>query len=525
MSDLDSFLFRKISAGKEFEKVIPKSRNEKVDGGYGNTDHSIEKMVFVVNTYSWQMRGVANLLQKRSLKKTVEAIYDFTYNHFQYKADGAEQMLRSPARSWRERYIGIDCKSYSIIASSILTQMDILHYIRKVKQPGLAPNEFTHVYVVVPVDQETGNLHNGYYTIDGTVHDNKEVVFLGTKDYFMEGLQHSILNGPGLADPIGTSNGGTTTGTTNTGTTTQGTSGSTWNAAGNAVVDYGKTYVKENSKNWIKKINFKSVGKWFNFRCIGGEALDNAAADREIASLGVFANTLVNEMNDALNANNIALFNQKYNDYRGLTGALVLAGVKKYNEGWNGCTRENMVEVLKALSFYFQGGFLKSLDTWRDQYFNVVDGPTKLYSAQSARDRGAMPFMSYTVPVQAWTPKTFVLTKKPEFQNVPNFLPTTYTYQVLDTPAAFNPQTYLNTLQQAYNAITNPGSIITGGGNQPGNTPGTTQNPNDTTDTINDGKKPTQAGLGVLGFVLVGGGLLWAGMEAFKQDKPAKKPN
>lgn len=514
MSDFDSFLHREIHSGREFDKLIPKSTCKKVNAGIGDTDHSIEKMVVVVESYSWQMAKVAAKLQKSSLRKTTDAIYDFLYNHFQYKADGAEQMLRSPACSWYDRYNGIDCKSYSILASCILTEMDLYHYIRKVKQPGYAPDDYTHVYVIIPVDQESGSLNAGYYVIDGTVHDNKEVRFIYAKDEFMQGLQHSMLNAPagyGLGDPLSTSDGGSATST--------GTSGSTWNAAGNSAVDWGKSYVKDNSKNWVKKINFKSIGKIFNFRCLGGEALDNAGAQREIDSIAKYAETVVTEMNEALRNDNMTLFNQKYNEYHGLTGVLVLSIVKKLGEGWNGCTRENMVEVAKATGFYFDGAFKKSLDAWTEQYFNVTTGPKVAYSAQTTLSKGIMPFCSYTLPLQGWQPESYVLTKKPMFEQVPNFLVTSYTFQMIDNAAAFNPQSFLDTLQQAYNVVTNPGSVITGTGNSSG--PGTTTGTGIGTDVVET--KPTQASLGVLGYIIAAGGLWWVGMELFRENKGAKK--
>lgn len=517
MSDFDSFLFRKIHSGEKFEKLIPKTKCQKIDAGTGNTDHSIDKMIEVVQTYSWQMDGVADLLKKSSLKNTVGNIYDFCYNHFQYKADKAEQMLRSPACSWKERYTGIDCKSYSIIASSILTEMDLLHYIRKVKQPGSAPSEFTHVYVIVPVDQNAGTLLQGYYVIDGTTHDNKEVVFTQANDSFMEGLQHSILNGPsyGLADPTDGTGGGDPTSS----------GGAIWSAAKNSAVNYGKATFKEKINNWFSKINFKSVGKIFNFSCLGKEALNPTQASNEIASITTFTTGIVKEMNDAAAAGNMALVNQKYNEYCGYTGVLMLSILKKLSEGWNPCTRQSMEEIQKAVHFYFDGAMRLSLDAWRDQYFTTdPNGPKQVYSAQTTFMKGVMPFCSFTLPFQAWNPKTFILTKKPQFENIPPFMPTSYTYSLLGAAGSFNPQTFLNTLQQGYNIITNPGALVTGTGSTtvpggtypPGTTvPGTTQNL--------EVPKPTQAGLGVLGYVMIAGALFWGGMELFGKNEPLKK--
>jgi len=515
MSDVDAFLFRNIHSGEKFEKLIPKSKCQKINAGTGDTDHSIEKMI---ESYSWQMEQVAAVLQKSSLEKTVGNIYNFCYNYFQYKADKAEQMLRSPACSWKERYIGIDCKSYSIVASSLLTEMDIVHYIRKVKQNGIAPNEWTHVYVIVPADQTKGTLNQGYYVIDGTTHDNNEVAFIVTKDAFMDGLQHSILNGPtyGMGDPTDGTGGGDPTSS----------GGAIWSAAKNAGKDYAKATIKEKINNWFGKINFKSVGKIFNFSCLGNEALNPTQASNEVASITSFINGIIKEMNDALAANDMVLVNKKYNDYLGYTGVLILSIIKKLGEGWNPCTRASMEEIQKAVHFYFDGAMRLSLDAWRDQYFDTnTNGPIQPFSAQTTFLKGVMPFCSFTIPFQGWAPKTFILTKKAQFQNtpIPPFVPTSYTYSLLGNAGAFQPQTFLNTLQQAYNIVTNPGALVTGTGNTtvPGGTypPGTNPLNNQNLDV----PKPTQAGLGILGWTMVAGALFWGGMELFGKNQPLKK--
>ena len=106
------------------------------------------------------------------------------------------QNLRSPAHSWHTaRQSGIDCKSYSIFASSILLNLGIKHYIRQVKQPKMNPDSFTHVYVIVPKNQETGSLLDGYFTIDGTRKNKSEGKFTLAKDIFMSQLPHLGLNG------------------------------------------------------------------------------------------------------------------------------------------------------------------------------------------------------------------------------------------------------------------------------------------------------------------------------------------
>ncbi len=136
------------------------------------------------------MREVATVLKKNNLHDTVSAIHEFCYNHFQYKSDIEEQNMRSPSCSWAVRYSGIDCKSYSIIASCLLTEMNFDHAIRKVSYTK-EPESYSHVYIIVPV--KNNNLENGYYIIDGTLKDNKELDYTQEKDTIM---QHARLNSP-----------------------------------------------------------------------------------------------------------------------------------------------------------------------------------------------------------------------------------------------------------------------------------------------------------------------------------------
>ena len=187
-------LFRILKSGSEYNALIPNSKCEKVVFGSGDTYFSVEKMVDQVLQHNHQLEKVAPLLKKFSLKETCFANHQFAYWHFQYKADGEAQLLRSPACAWKTRNDGIDCKSYSIIVSCLLLQQGIKHYIRKIKQPYYEPTLFTHVYVIVPVNQQTGKLNKGYYVIDGTIPTMNEPLFIDKNDSFMN-LPHYGLNG------------------------------------------------------------------------------------------------------------------------------------------------------------------------------------------------------------------------------------------------------------------------------------------------------------------------------------------
>lgn len=195
MSNFNTLLHRKIKDGLEFNDYFPVVRNSQTNLGFGDTHHSVKRMREMVLQFHSQTAKIAPLLLRPTLKQTTQAIYEFLYNHIQYKQDNTLQQLRTPANSWLNRATGLDCKSFSIFASCILTSLGYKHYIRQIKQPTFKPTRYTHVYIVVPYNQITGKLTDGYYVIDATVKNNREPLFIKADDTFMDKLPHVGLNG------------------------------------------------------------------------------------------------------------------------------------------------------------------------------------------------------------------------------------------------------------------------------------------------------------------------------------------
>jgi hypothetical protein len=197
MNPIDIQCYRPLKAGNEFAKLIPPYKG--IDYGFdkkndnSNTYDTLRFMAFWSKKYADQMSKVAPLLKGRNLQQTVNNIYSFLYNHFQYKIDGETQNLYSPSAAWHFREKGFDCKTYSILASTILQNLHIPHAFRMVKQGGLKPNDWSHVYVVVP----NGNNH---YVIDATTHSNNEVSYTQKYDYNMKhrGLASPFMKFNGL---------------------------------------------------------------------------------------------------------------------------------------------------------------------------------------------------------------------------------------------------------------------------------------------------------------------------------------
>lgn len=161
---------RNIQSASQFERLFPKP------------NYSDPKTTKAVNTLSVvelckqislqtlaDTAKVAPTLKADNLNQTLKNVWNFFYNHYQYKIDtpGTEQ-LRRPARAFADRKSGIDCDCFAISVSSFLTNLGIRHFFRIVKMYG--KSYYQHIYVVVP-KQKNSNLNNRseYYVIDPVV--------------------------------------------------------------------------------------------------------------------------------------------------------------------------------------------------------------------------------------------------------------------------------------------------------------------------------------------------------------------
>ncbi|HEV8053081.1 MAG TPA: hypothetical protein VGP47_11355 [Parachlamydiaceae bacterium] len=141
---------RNIRSGYEYDHLFPKAEmvNRIIipDGGVKDTVKLMEKIVYatLVDT-----KEIAKRLQvKGSIYETCKNIFDFVYNHYQYKLDQpGEEQLRRPSRAWADRTTGVDCDCYTLTISSILTNLNIQHRFRITAYEA----DWQHVYVVVPV--------------------------------------------------------------------------------------------------------------------------------------------------------------------------------------------------------------------------------------------------------------------------------------------------------------------------------------------------------------------------------------
>ena len=194
--EINRGLHREVRTGALYGAFMPPSDCSSTKLGNGDTSFAIQNMAKTARKYQHHTRDLTlKFFSGMPLEKLCNDIHQFLYWHFQYSIDGDKQLLRSPACSWLSRFDGIDCKSYSIFASTILLNAGIKHYMRRIKQ-AMNPDGFTHVYVVVPKNQKTANLTQGYYVIDGTINTMKELPYLEKDDVLVYHNEKSGLSSP-----------------------------------------------------------------------------------------------------------------------------------------------------------------------------------------------------------------------------------------------------------------------------------------------------------------------------------------
>jgi hypothetical protein len=480
-TNFDIMLWRPIQDGKAYNHLIPHFTCNRTGTGKGDTDFSITEMEAMVLEYHPQMGKIANVLAKSSLIENCETIKDFVYGHFQYKADGDDQLLRSPACSWHDRYIGIDCKSYSILASCLLTEMNIIHYIRKIKQPGYAPTEWTHVYVVVPKDQTKGDLQNGYYCIDGTLEEDTEPNFIEKSDLKMS-LQHYRLNGVAdtalsVLDSV---------------------------SGGGGVVSM-----------IVKKIDWKSILNLLKtpLNCWGGTAYNSNWVKSDIDSIGTYLIGILNEMKAALIANNMVLFSEKVNQYIGMSAIASLdVEAKRRERSWNSCSSAGFTSTAEACNYYHTT-ITAALDAWLNAGFKSVDSGTKTYTGQMLIAKGVMSYASYVSPLPSVTIPYEIFSKRNDV-DILDFDVTAYVMTLVKDPSGLNGDKFLADLKILYPKVV---QVVLNSGSGSGSNPGTSTGTGTTSNYI-PSVEPNKAGLGALGWILLlcGGGFVVSKMSGKK---------
>lgn len=109
----------------------------------------LKTMAEFANRHSAQVAKLAKHLYTGNVKQDAFHVWHFIKTNIKYAYDQpGQEELRTPARTWADRYTGVDCDDYSIFAASLLKEMGYKPFFKTVSFIN-RPNRFQHVYVTV----------------------------------------------------------------------------------------------------------------------------------------------------------------------------------------------------------------------------------------------------------------------------------------------------------------------------------------------------------------------------------------
>jgi hypothetical protein len=104
---------RNIRTGSEYDKYFDRAEftgKEVQLKASGDTFDTIVLMKGMVQKNKHQTAKIARFLKGKTRLESCANIWNWVYNHFQYRQDSAAaEQLRTPLRCWVDRKEGIDC--------------------------------------------------------------------------------------------------------------------------------------------------------------------------------------------------------------------------------------------------------------------------------------------------------------------------------------------------------------------------------------------------------------------------------
>lgn len=195
---------RKLKDGSRFDKLIPKSQGTyDIVTNNGNVQRTVRDMDKYCKETLEDTVQLAPMLKGKTFPETLKNVFEFWFNHCQYKLDkeGVEE-LRRPRRAWHDGQIlarnpktepesGIDCDCFSISVGSCLMNLGINFKFRITKYNA----GWQHVYVIVPLPNDSKR----YYVIDCVLNRfNEEKTYTDKFDHTMNSPK-TFLGGIPLA--------------------------------------------------------------------------------------------------------------------------------------------------------------------------------------------------------------------------------------------------------------------------------------------------------------------------------------
>ena len=195
---------RKLKDGRQYDKYFPKSLGTyDIVTNNGNVHRTVQEMDKYCRETLVDTAKIAPLLKGKTLQETLKNVFQFWYDHCQYKLDkdGVEE-IRRPRRAWQDGQIlsrnpltepqaGIDCDCFSLSVGSCLMNLGIDFKFRITKYNA----GWQHVYVIVPVPNDSKR----YWVIDCVLNRfNEEKTYTDKFDHTMNSPK-TFLGGIPLA--------------------------------------------------------------------------------------------------------------------------------------------------------------------------------------------------------------------------------------------------------------------------------------------------------------------------------------
>lgn len=175
---------------------------QKIKYQYGNTNDIVQEVIDCYKDTNNQVKEFAPQLKGKNTIETCSNVWHFIKHNIAYKIDPAGvQWIKTPARLWKDR-VG-DCKSFSVMAASLLAQNGITPTLRFTSYSN--SNIPTHVYVVIKQGKKEIIVDAVYSSF------NQQQPYTYKKDYTMaeisrlSGLENNsnvVLNSTPLARKI-----------------------------------------------------------------------------------------------------------------------------------------------------------------------------------------------------------------------------------------------------------------------------------------------------------------------------------
>lgn len=438
-------LKRNVFAAPSYNKVIPQINGINTKLGKGNTNFSVQMIAMWIAKYKHQSKEVAKQLQSNNLEETLFNVHSFLYNGFQYKPDGKKQLIKALSYAWENRFDGMDCKSYTTVGGQILASLGLKFYIRQIKQADFYPNYFSHVYLIVPKNQNTGDLKSGYYTVDGTLKTMDEPKFIEAKDKFMSEFEH-----------------------------------------------YGLAGFKLDSSTLQNFLNTP-------ISCIGGTSFDKTKANEVHQQIQNYFEMVLNALNTAVSKLDYGGMSYELGKFQTVLGTSINAYSTKKSEGWNKCTTESISKMQKLLEFY-QKTVEITLVAWLNKYFDVTatgkvfDSHNKNTAYFETTDPAF--YFTYTSPQVGYSAPTYNFKVKDNVSTIPAYEFTPYLQNAATNPSGLNVNDFLNGLTTVLAVVQSSGNGSNSGSNS-GSGGGEIIDYGDDTD------EPKKAGFGLLGGIVL----------------------